>query len=143
MNLLRPLSPLARTSASGLALALAGLLSHGAASAQSAQIPPAFIGTWKANWEVKDRAYEGNFVISESQSTWKTMVAKRSTDPCYGRVAPMKLDSAEANRVRFTVQFSEVIPGCKDFKLTLRTGADNKLTGNYAGVDIEAVATGK
>ncbi len=134
MTISSPSSRSPRVTAPALALALAGLLGPCAAMAD---IAPAFLGTWKANWEGEKQTYYADVEISEAQSTWKTLQPKRSTNPCFALKAPMKVESSDAKRVRFTIQSSEAMRGCTDGRLTLRIDDANRVTANFNGRDVE------
>jgi hypothetical protein len=101
----------------------------------SAQVPAAFTGTWKATWQTENRLYEAAMTVTETGGSWQTATRDRN-NPCAGREVPMKVESATADEVRLLLQFSEVIPGCTNVKVTMRTGPNGTVVGTRSKFDL-------
>jgi len=132
MNLARTRTRLARRlGATALALAAFAMATPG-----TAQVPAAFAGKWKATWQTEQRLYEAAMTVTETGGTWQTATRDRN-NPCAGREVPMKVESAKADEVQLLLQFSEVIPGCTNVKVTLKTGPDGAVVGTRSKYELK------
>jgi len=109
---------------------LASLL---AATAQAQPASP-FHGTWAVSWEGDKQVYDARMVLDAQGGTWKTS-ARSKNNPCVGREVPVKVDTMTAEEAKLTLAFAEVIPGCKDSKVTLKTTAGG-IAGRRGDADL-------
>ena len=88
-----------------------------------AQAEPPFYGTWNVMWEGKKQVYTAKLVLAAEGGTWKTALREKN-NPCVGREVPVKVNSISADEAQLTLAFSDVIPGCKDSQVVLRSTAN-------------------
>ena len=100
-----------------------------------AQADSPFYGTWAVSWEGQKQVYEAKLVLSSAGGSWKTSTQARN-NPCVGREVPVKINSASADEAHLILAFSEVIQGCKDAKVVLKT-----TSGGITGTRGEAQLT--
>ena len=93
-----------------------------------AQVAAPFVGTWKTHWQSDQKPYSAVMKVTETGGTWQTFT-KDKNNPCAGREVPMKVDSATPTEVKFTLQFSEAIPGCTNTTVKLNAAPDGTVTG--------------
>jgi hypothetical protein len=132
MNLARTRSGLARR----LWATALGSAAFAMAAPGGAQVPPVFAGKWKATWQTEQRQYEAAVTVTEAGGTWQTATRDRN-NPCAGREVPMKVEAAKADEVQLLLQFSEVIPGCTNVKVTLKTGPDGAVVGTRSKYELK------
>ena len=113
-----------------LAFAFTGL-----ANAQSSD---KFDGNWTVTWEGKSAILEASLEIMQDKGKWQTL-ARQKNDPCVGKEVPIRVDERTENALRITLQFSEVIPGCKDGKVSLSAMADGSISGLRGGSELKLV----
>ena len=106
-----------------------------AVTSSFAQVPAPFIGTWKAAWQTEKKSYEAEFSISDSGGQWQTATSN-SNNPCVGREVPMKLESTSDHSAQFVLQFSEVLIGCQNVTVTMKTGPDGTVTGTRSKIEL-------
>ena len=93
-----------------------------------AQVPAPFIGSWKTTWQADKKSYDAVMIVNEKGGTWQTYI-RNQNNPCAGREVPMRVESSSPTEVKFELQFSEVIPGCKNTTVTLKASPDGAVTG--------------
>lgn len=103
-----------------------------------AQSPDKFDGNWTVTWEGKSAILEANLEILKDKGKWQTL-ARQKNDPCVGREVPIRVDERTDNALKITLQFSEVIPGCKDAKVSLSAMADGSISGTRSGSELKLV----
>ena len=101
----------------------------------NAQATNPFSGNWKVVWDGEAQTYEAKLVLTEQGGSWKT-AARQKNNPCVGREVPVKLDTVSATELTATLGFSEVIPGCKDSRITLKVDSGNNVTGKRGKSDL-------
>jgi hypothetical protein len=97
-----------------------------------AQSTEKFDGNWTVTWEGKSALFEANLEILQDKGKWQTLARQRN-DPCVGREVPIRVDERTDNTLKMTLQFSEVIPGGKDAKVSLSAAADGSVSGIRGG----------
>jgi hypothetical protein len=103
-----------------------------------AQSTDKFEGNWTVTWEGKSAILEANLEIVQDKGKWQTL-ARQKNDPCVGREVPIRVDERTDNALKMTLQFSEVIPGCKDAKVSLSATADGSVSGTRGGSELKLV----
>ena len=93
-----------------------------------AQAGPPFVGSWKVSWQGEKRIQEARLEISESGGTWRTATSSK-TNGCVGREVPIALEPVSAQELKVRLKFSEVLQGCADALVTLRSADGQNLTG--------------
>ena len=93
-----------------------------------AQVSAPFVGSWKASWQADNKSYDAVMVLSEKGGTWQTYT-RNQNNPCAGREVPMKVELASPTDVQLVLQFSEIIPGCRNAIVTLKAAPDGTVTG--------------
>ena len=111
------------------------LIATGGAGAQATN---PFLGTWKVTWEGEAQSHEALLVVAESGGSWKTS-ARQKNNPCVGREVPIKIESSTPAELKMVLQFSAVISGCNDSKVTLNAGPGGTVTGKRGKADLVLV----
>jgi hypothetical protein len=104
----------------------------------NAQVPAAFVGNWKGSWQTEARTYEAAIAITTTGGTWQT-ATRNQNNPCAGREIPIKVESSTATSAQFVLQFSEVIAGCQNVKVTMILNADGTVTGTRSRYELTLV----
>lgn len=100
-----------------------------------AQTGPPFVGTWKVSWQGEKRLQEARLVISENGGTWKTATSSK-LNACVGHEVPIALEPVSAQELKVRLKFSEVLQGCSDALVTLRSGDGQNLTGMRGAAEL-------
>ena len=93
-----------------------------------AQLSAPFLGSWKASWQADSKSYDAVMLVTETGGTWQTYTRNKN-NPCAGREVPMKIESTSSTEIKLLLQFSEVIPGCRNATVTLKASPDGTVTG--------------
>lgn len=107
----------------------------GLASAQSAD---RFDGSWTVTWEGKAALLEAHLEIAQDKGRWQTL-SRQKNDPCVGKEVPIRVDERTDTSLKLTLQFSEVVPGCKDGRVSLAAAPDGTITGRRGGAELKLV----
>jgi hypothetical protein len=104
------------------------------AIAVSAQQDMNIDGKWEASYATDAGVgREAEVIINGSAGTWliyaKTAMQKR--DPCFGRRFPMVVSKMDSTEMRFKIEASKIIPGCRDMGGTLKIVDENTLEGIF------------
>ena len=132
-------TPSSLTTLRSAALAVTGFLALVLATTPAfAQVPAPFVGVWKATWATDKKSYEALMTVTNAGGTWQT-AARDGNNPCVGREVPMKIESSTATEVLFLLQFSEVITGCPNVKVSLKAAPDGSITGTRSKFELTLV----
>jgi hypothetical protein len=95
-----------------------------------------FLGTWKVVGEGEAQVYEARLVLTASGGTWQASVRQRN-NPCAGREVPVKLGDATERQLTVTLQFADVMAGCKNSTVILTREADGTISGKRGSHDLK------
>ncbi len=110
-----------------------------AATVALAQAPTTYDGKWKAEYTARNGvARDGTVVIADRGGRWQMDVQQRN-NPCAGREAPIAVTEATETTLRFVIQRSAVLTGCKDGNAQLQRVDDRTLTGEFDGMALRLV----
>jgi hypothetical protein len=85
-----------------------------------AQGDPSLNGDWVAKFpSLTGRPAQVNVKIDGSVGTWQS-TAQSPNNPCLGRKYPLSVAVTDPDRVTLTVNGSQALTGCEDFKLELK-----------------------
>ncbi len=79
--------------------------------------------------------YDAIFKVTDQGGVWETYTRNKN-NPCAGREVPMKIESSSATEIKLELQFSEIIPGCKNITVTLSVAPDGKVTGTRSKFEL-------
>lgn len=110
-----------------------------ALAAGVAQAENPYNGNWKATWvaTAKERIAtqfqrEADVVILDDGGSFQNLGDARGGargNPCVGQKAPVSVKKATAEELVFVIEFSRVLQGCHDSKVTLQRVDDKTLKG--------------
>lgn len=105
-------------------------------SSLSAQTTDRFDGNWVVTWDGKSALLEAKLEIAQDKGTWQTY-SRQKNDPCVGREVPIRVDERTESSLKMTLRFSEVIPGCKDAKVSLVAAQDGSISGVRGNAELK------
>lgn len=100
-----------------------------------AQAGPPFVGSWKVSWQGDRRMEQARLVITESGGTWRSARSIRM-NACVGRETPIALEPVSTDRLKVRLKFSEVLQGCPDSLITLRSADGQTITGMRGSAEL-------
>jgi len=95
-----------------------------------------FNGTWHASFKTGrgiDR--DGTVVFDNNTGSWDMNTSNRN-DPCVGRKFPLAVEQANAEGIDFSVNGSQVLAGCPDRKMHLKSVDAVTLEGSMNGAPL-------
>ncbi len=103
-------------------------------------------GNWEVTIQFPSKPIVGDLVISGDTGTFKTHFGGGKTNACGGKETPIVVRTATPDELKFTLEYSKVLNGCRDFTLTTRRVNDVTLKGQWpapSGGTVDAVLVKK
>lgn len=112
-------------------LLLSGVLIHAISSAQG---PTTYDGKWSATYLADNGSTrEAELVVSGSGGSWTLFVrgTQAKNNPCLGREHSITVQSSSPSEMKFTVDASKTLSGCKDSSVTVKSIDAKTLEGQF------------
>lgn len=120
-------------SVSSIAVLLVTLMSP---QSTLAQVSAPFVGTWSATWQTEKKSYDAEMTLTPTGGTWRTTTHNRN-NACAGREVPIKVVAASETELQLVLQFSEVLTGCPNASVSLKSAPDGTVTGTRSKFELK------